>query len=120
MKKPAQPHKLAMSSSVPRTWCWPEGSVAVTEAWWLIAPPPFMILKAGPLYKVITMAPETVTAVPINLATLWNFFMFTVSNLYTRFHSSYDGEVIGGLPENECHDKCNGWQYIYSGGCKRC
>jgi len=83
MKKPAQLAQLDMSMTVPTTQCWSEGSVVLLLEllWWLMAPPPFMIWKAGPLYRVITIAPETVMTVPMTLARLWNFLKFTFSSL---------------------------------------
>lgn len=80
IKKLAQPPQLAMSSTVPSTQFCSEGCVLLPLSWW-VAACPFMNWRAGPLYKVITIAPETVTAVPTTLATLGIFLKFTVSNL---------------------------------------
>lgn len=79
MKKADQPMQLASSISVPVTQCVSEESVVVP--WWWLPPPDLIKSISGPLYKVITIAPETVITVPITLARLCNFFTFTVSNL---------------------------------------
>lgn len=45
--------------------------------------------KIGPLYRVINMAPPTVTTVPINFAWLGSFLMLTFSSLQNRNRKSY-------------------------------
>ena len=48
---------------------------------WCVAPPDLMKSIIGPLYKVMTIAPITVIAVPMIFARLRIFFTLTFSNL---------------------------------------
>lgn len=79
MKKLDQPPQLAMSIKVPVTQCCSEEPWLALELWWVCPPKK---LSIGPLYSVITIAPDTVIAVPITFARLCIFLRFTFSNLF--------------------------------------
>lgn len=80
MKKLDQPPHLANSNKVPVIQCSSEG--AVLALWWWLCPPcPWNMSRFGPLYKVVTTAPTTVTVVPITFAKLCIFFKLSLSNL---------------------------------------
>lgn len=78
MKKAAHVEILPMMAKVPVTQCWP---VAVVEPPWKEECAAFTISIAGPLYKVITIAPPNVITVPTTFAILCIFLKFTVSSL---------------------------------------
>ena len=98
MKKPDQPNIQDISVIMPVTQCCCSDE-ALVELWW---PPPCVnrILIIGPLYKVITIAPLTVIAVPITFARLCIFLRLTVSNLVHRIR------VYMSCAENHEKKKC--------------
>lgn len=79
MKKAAHVEILPIMAMVPRTQCWPVG--VLLEPPWKELCAAFTISMAGPLYKVMIIAPPTVITVPTTFATLWTFLKFTVSSL---------------------------------------
>ena len=115
MKKLAQPPQLAMSMRVPRTQWWaPDSSV---ELLWAL-PPLWKMSRMGPLQRVITIAPETVIAVPTTFAMLCNFFMFTVSNLELLFNYVQLEFISQCLSDRKVNIICNHALIIESKGKK--